>query len=571
MRAVVFSLTLMGPLAGFALPAASATLRPVATLTSAQVRLSDLFDDAGANAARVLGPAPPLGGRIIVEAAQLGAIARQFGVAWQPGSLADRAVLDRPGRPLPREDALEAVRVGLRAAGAPADCDAELPGFAAPLVPFEGTVQPVASQVEYDPISGRFAAILSITGDGMEPLNTRVVGRVQETVEVAVTTSRLPAGTVLRPENVAVSRVRASQVQTEVARTPGQAVGMALRHAASPGQPMPLGDLIRPPLVLKGTAVLMRLENGGLELTGQGQALDAGAMGDHVRVLNPTSRAVLEAEVTGPDRVKVRPELDAHVGNRAHRHGRRPMTPARAFLALLAPALLAGCGSLDRLSDIGRAPEMSAITDPTKDPEWRPVSMPMPNPKPTPLEANSLWRPGSRAFFKDQRAAQVGDIVTVLVNIADTADMKNASTEARDMSQSMGVPGLFGFQNLLSTILPKPIDPSKLVSVSSNGTADGTGTIKRNENVTLRLAGVITQVLPNGNLVVAARQEVRVNSELRNLQVSGVIRPQDIASDNTVQHDRLAEARISYGGKGQMSAVQKPRWGTEIGDILLPF
>ena len=243
------------------------------------------------------------------------------------------------------------------------------------------------------------------------------------------------------------------------------------------------------------------------------------------------------------------------------------MTPARALAILLAPAMLAGCGSLDRLSNIGRPPEMSAITDPTRDPAYRPISMPMPAAKLAPTEANSLWRPGSRAFFKDQRAAQVGDIVTVLVNIADNADMKNASTGARDMSQTVGVPALFGLSNLL----PKAIDPSKLVSVSSNGTSDGTGTIKRNESVTLRLAGVVTQVLPNGNLVVSARQEVRVNSELRELQVSGVIRPQDIASDNTVQHDRLAEARIAYGGKGQISAVQTPRWGTQLGDILLPF
>jgi flagellar L-ring protein precursor FlgH len=82
---------------------------------------------------------------------------------------------------------------------------------------------------------------------------------------------------------------------------------------------------------------------------------------------------------------------------------------------------------------------------------------------------------------------------------------------------------------------------------------------------------VVTQVLPNGNLVVAARQEIVVNSELRELKVTGVVRPQDIASDNTVLHDRMAEARIQYGGRGQMTDLQSPRWGQQLMDILLPF
>jgi flagellar L-ring protein precursor FlgH len=244
---------------------------------------------------------------------------------------------------------------------------------------------------------------------------------------------------------------------------------------------------------------------------------------------------------------------------------------AGLLAALACPALLGGCGALERLSEVGRPPAMTPVTDPTQDPSWRPVSMPMPAPHAAPAEANSLWRSGSRAFFKDQRASQVGDIITVLVNIADTANLQNDSTSKRTVDQTMGIPALFGFQNILPIILPKPIDPSKLVSVSSDGTAGGTASITRNESVTLRLAGTITQVLPNGNLVLSARQEVRVNSELRELQVSGIVRPQDIASDNTVQHDRLAEARIAYGGRGQMTAVQTPRWGAQVGDVLLPF
>ena len=239
------------------------------------------------------------------------------------------------------------------------------------------------------------------------------------------------------------------------------------------------------------------------------------------------------------------------------------------WMAVLAGCLaLTACGKLQQLSELGRPPELSTTTDPTKDPNWRPVSMPMPARQEAPNEANALWRPGSRAFFKDQRAAQVGDIITVLVSMKDTAQMKNVTSSDRKSAESAGIPEFFGLQ----TRLPKTIlDPSKLLSVSSGNNNAGTGQIDRNEAVTLRLAGVVTQVLPNGNLVVAARQEFRVNSELRELRATGVIRPQDIASDNTVLHDRMAEARISYGGRGQLTEVQTARWGQQLMDILLPF
>jgi flagellar basal body P-ring formation protein FlgA len=303
-----FSLPLLLLSCALAAPAAGATLRPMTTLAAPVVRLSDLFDDAGAAAARVLGPAPAPGGRIVVEAAQLAAIARQFGVDWKPASPADRAVLDRPGRILPREQALEAVRSALEAAGAPQDCDIELPGFAPPLVPAEATAQPVATQMDYDSASGRFTATLSVTGDGMAPVNMRVAGRALETLELPVAAARLIAGTILRASDVRPARVRASLVRTEVAQIPAQAIGKALRHAVPAGQPLPLAELELPSLVQKGAAVLIQLDTAGLTLTGQGQALEPGAAGQRIRVLNPTSRAVVEAEVTGPDRVRVEPD-----------------------------------------------------------------------------------------------------------------------------------------------------------------------------------------------------------------------------------------------------------------------
>ncbi len=287
--------------------AEAGTLRSMTTLHAPVVRLSDLFDDAGANADRVLGPGPGAGGRIVVEAAQLGAIARQFGVDWRPASSADRAVLDRPGRPLRREDALDAVKSALVAAGASPDCDVELPGFTPPLVPFEADPKPVVSDMDYEPNAGRFSAVLSITGTAMEPIHMRLAGRVDDTVDLPVATTRLPAGSVLRAEDVHVARVHTTLIRGEVVRRPGDAIGMQLKRQLAAGQPLVVGELMRPAMVQKGASVLMQLDSPGITLTAQGQALESGAIGERIQVLNPVSRAVIEAEVTGPDRVRVAP------------------------------------------------------------------------------------------------------------------------------------------------------------------------------------------------------------------------------------------------------------------------
>jgi flagella basal body P-ring formation protein FlgA len=229
--------------------AQAASLRTVTTLHAPVVRLSDLFDDAGANANRVLGPGPAAGGRIVVEAAQLGAIARQFGVDWRPASSADRAVLDRPGRPLRRDDVLDAVRRAVMAAGASSDCDIELAGFTPPLVPEDADPRPVVSDLDYDANAGRFSAALSVAGTGMEPIHVRVAGRVDDTAEVPVATTRLPGGTVLRPEDVHIARVHVAMLRGEVVHRSSDVIGMQLKRQIVAGQPLEAADLMRPALV----------------------------------------------------------------------------------------------------------------------------------------------------------------------------------------------------------------------------------------------------------------------------------------------------------------------------------
>jgi flagellar L-ring protein precursor FlgH len=233
--------------------------------------------------------------------------------------------------------------------------------------------------------------------------------------------------------------------------------------------------------------------------------------------------------------------------------------------------LLQGCVGLQRLGEVGSPPVMTPTADPTKDPKWHPVSLPMPRPPPEPQTANSLWRPGSHAFFPDPRAAQVGDILTVVVNMADSAVLNNGTTATRTASQLVGAPDLMGLQSAISHVLPSGANLNQLINTNTAGAQVGVGNITRNETILLRVAAVVTQVLPNGNLVLVGSQEFRVNSELRQLVLSGIVRPQDINSDNTVLHDRMAQARISYGGRGQLTDVQTARWGQQILDIASPF
>jgi flagellar L-ring protein FlgH len=249
------------------------------------------------------------------------------------------------------------------------------------------------------------------------------------------------------------------------------------------------------------------------------------------------------------------------------------MIQIRPFLsALILSVGLSGCNALDRVSSIGKQPELSPIQNPTADPNYRPVQMPMPTAlQPGNRNANSLWQSGSRAFLRDQRAGRVGDILTVVITIDDTASLTNTSKRSRDTSEKADATSLLGFETKLGKVLPEAVNPTSLADIGSTSSNTGTGSVARKEQINLRVAAVITQVLPNGNLVLQGKQEVSVNYELRELTISGIIRPEDISSDNAVKYDQIAEARIAYGGKGQLSDVQQPRYGEQLYDILFPF
>jgi len=232
--------------------------------------------------------------------------------------------------------------------------------------------------------------------------------------------------------------------------------------------------------------------------------------------------------------------------------------------------LLAGCSTFDQLSRVGDTPKLTAIEDPTAQPGYRAVNMPMPEVTPVSYQPNSLFSTDARGFFKDQRAHKVGDILTVIVTIDDSAQISNATSRKRTSGDDASVGTTLG--SLFGTKVPGvDVSPSGGISTSGTMTDGGTGSIARNEKLTTNVAVVVTQTLPNGNLVIEGHQEVRVNAEIRDLIVQGIVRPEDIQSDNTIASEKIAEARISYGGRGQITDVQQPRYGQQIADAILPF
>jgi flagellar L-ring protein precursor FlgH len=245
----------------------------------------------------------------------------------------------------------------------------------------------------------------------------------------------------------------------------------------------------------------------------------------------------------------------------------------------LVAGLLSGCGAVGHLKAVGKPPKMTAMEQ-SPSPAVQPslglqgatnraggevVAV-----APPPAAPNaSLFRTGAGAFFRDQRAGRVGDILTIRINVADKAAVDNTTTRSRGGSEKSGIASLLGLQTPLAKLTGT--DPSKLVDANSTSQSSGAGNTSRSETINMTMAATVVGVMPNGNLVIRGKQEVRVNFELRELVVSGIVRPEDIARDNSIRHSQIAEARISYGGRGQLTDAQQARWGQQIYDALFPF
>jgi flagellar L-ring protein precursor FlgH len=238
------------------------------------------------------------------------------------------------------------------------------------------------------------------------------------------------------------------------------------------------------------------------------------------------------------------------------------------LLALIALAPLAACSTV---KEAVRGPELAPVGYPAALAPMTQTTLSAREPPPQPASANSLWRVGARAFFNDQRASRVGDILTVNIDIDDSAKTTNATSSSRTSGVNAGVPHFFGLETTLGKIMPGAYDPENMIGTKSSTSNAGAGQVNRSEKISLTIAAVVSGVMPNGNLVIQGTQEVRINGELRKLTVAGIVRPEDISSANTIRHTQIAEARISYGGRGDISRVQKTPAGQSLLEKFSPF
>lgn len=229
---------------------------------------------------------------------------------------------------------------------------------------------------------------------------------------------------------------------------------------------------------------------------------------------------------------------------------------------------LAACG---RLEEVGRAPDFNPLEGSNQ--HYAMYSTPLPEDvmAETPTDGSSLWTAGRSSLFGDRRAAQRGDILTVVIEIDDKAEISNSSGRSRAGTENMGIPNLLGIPQRLDKALPEGASMDGAVSTTGTSSYKGSGNVSRNEKLTLRVAATVVEELANGVLRIEGQQEVRVNFELRELVISGYVRPIDISRQNEITYDKIAGARISYGGRGQITDVQQPRYGQQVADILLPF
>ncbi|MCI2394755.1 flagellar basal body L-ring protein FlgH [Aliiroseovarius sediminis] len=238
------------------------------------------------------------------------------------------------------------------------------------------------------------------------------------------------------------------------------------------------------------------------------------------------------------------------------------------IVAAVAILVVSACSRLDQ---VGKAPDLNPVEMSPEHIAMNASALPRTTP-PTgsPVKA-SLWSGGRQSLLGDRRAQTAGDILTVVIEIDDKAEFQNSSKRARGGSEEMGVPNFLGLPQSIDRELTDGASMANAVSLSSSSSSNGNGSVKRNEKLELRVAATVIGTLPNGVLKIQGTQEVRVNFELRELLVTGFVRPQDISRQNEISYDKIASARISYGGRGQITDVQQPRYGQQITDIILPF
>ncbi len=235
---------------------------------------------------------------------------------------------------------------------------------------------------------------------------------------------------------------------------------------------------------------------------------------------------------------------------------------------LLGALALSACGRVDHL---GKPPSFTPNEDSPEHVAMLWPGLPLHTQPQRPVDQSSLWTGGQKSLLGDQRAIKKGDILTVVIELDEKAEISNDTNRSRSGSEDLEIPGLFGLPQRALEQLPEGASLDEAVSIDSASSSRGKGSVKRKEKLTLRVAATVIDALPNGVLAISGSQELRVNFELRELLVTGYVRPQDISRQNEITYDKIASARVSYGGRGQITDVQQPRYGQQVLDTLLPF
>ena len=238
------------------------------------------------------------------------------------------------------------------------------------------------------------------------------------------------------------------------------------------------------------------------------------------------------------------------------------------ILALIALVTLNACARADH---IGKPPTFSPNTETPEHVAMLLPGLPLHTQPQRAVDRASLWSGERQSLLGDRRAMTKGDILTIVIEIDDKAEISNSTGRSRSGSESLGISNFFGLPQRADTRLPAGASLANAVGIDSDSQSSGSGSVKRKEKLTLRVAATIVDVLPNGVLSISGSQELRVNFEMRELLVSGFVRPEDISRQNEVTYDKIASARVSYGGRGQIMDVQQPRYGQQILDAVLPF
>ncbi|PRY24390.1 flagellar L-ring protein precursor FlgH [Aliiruegeria haliotis] len=237
-------------------------------------------------------------------------------------------------------------------------------------------------------------------------------------------------------------------------------------------------------------------------------------------------------------------------------------------ILLLGLLAIASCG---RVAEVGKRPEFTPNSGNYEHRAMSVIPLPETLETPRPTDTASLWSKDRSSLLGDRRAGQRGDILTVVIEIDDKAEISNSTERSRSSDNEMGVSAFFGLPEKINKKLPTGATMDPAVSTESSSSSEGDGSVQRREKLTLRVAATIVEVLQNGILKIQGSQEVRVNFEIRELLVTGYVRPEDITRQNEITYDKIASARISYGGRGQITDVQQPRYGQQVSDIILPF